>query len=288
MSGDRAPADLGSKLRQARELRGLSIAQISTSTKISVSLLEALERNDGARLPGGIFSRAFVRSFAAEVGLDPDAAVEQFAAQSHKESVTVRRPSAGRAEDNDAFESNRQIASTCVRLTAVSVAVAAIIIYFGATGRRPNPAGSDPTTRDAAAQASRGRLPGDSLGHPDAVATTSPSGGDAAGRIVSPATSGEPVSSGIPYDAPVVVSLLATRACRISVTIDGRRQDNQQLQAGERRIIEVRHDLLLTSDDAGAITMTLNGEEARPLGGQGQSVTARLTPGNFRDYLPTR
>jgi hypothetical protein len=72
------------------------------------------------------------------------------------------------------------------------------------------------------------------------------------------------------------------------VTIDGRQQDNQQFQAGERRIIEVRRDLLLTSDDAGAISMTLNGEEARPLGGQGQSVTARLNPGNFKDYLPTR
>ena len=65
--------DFGGKLRQARERRGISLRQIAASTKISAAALEALERNDISRLPGGIFSRAFVRSYAAEVGLDPDA-----------------------------------------------------------------------------------------------------------------------------------------------------------------------------------------------------------------------
>ena len=59
---DRASGDFGSRLRAARERRGVSLRQIATATKISVSALEALERNDLSRLPGGIFSRAFVRS----------------------------------------------------------------------------------------------------------------------------------------------------------------------------------------------------------------------------------
>ena len=41
-----------------------------------MSALEALERNDISRLPGGIFSRAFVRSYAIEVGLDPEATIQ--------------------------------------------------------------------------------------------------------------------------------------------------------------------------------------------------------------------
>ena len=65
--------DFGGKLRQAREGRGVSLSQIAAATKISVVSLEALERNDLSRLPGGIFSRAFVQSYAQEVGLDPDA-----------------------------------------------------------------------------------------------------------------------------------------------------------------------------------------------------------------------
>ena len=64
--------DFGGKLREAREGRGISLRQIATSTKISVAALEALERNDVSKLPGGVFSRAFVRSYASEVGLDPD------------------------------------------------------------------------------------------------------------------------------------------------------------------------------------------------------------------------
>ena len=70
--------DFGGKLRQARERRGISLRQIAGSTKISAAALEALERNDISKLPGGIFSRAFVRSYALEVGLDPDETVREF------------------------------------------------------------------------------------------------------------------------------------------------------------------------------------------------------------------
>ena len=70
--------DFGGKLRQARERRGISLRQIATSTKIGVAALEALERNDISKLPGGIFSRGFVRSYAVEVGLDPEETVREF------------------------------------------------------------------------------------------------------------------------------------------------------------------------------------------------------------------
>ena len=58
--------DFGGKLRQARERRGISLRQIAASTKISAAALEALESNDISKLPGGIFSRAFVRSYASK------------------------------------------------------------------------------------------------------------------------------------------------------------------------------------------------------------------------------
>ena len=69
MPAEGPPGDLGKKLREARERRGLSLRHIANSTKIAVSILDALERNDISRLPGGIFGRSFVRSFATEVGL---------------------------------------------------------------------------------------------------------------------------------------------------------------------------------------------------------------------------
>src|ERR671911_1276605 len=77
--------DFGGKLRQARERRGVSLRQIAASTKIAVAALEALERNDVSKLPGGIFSRAFVRSYAIEVGLDPEQTVAEFLQRFHAE-----------------------------------------------------------------------------------------------------------------------------------------------------------------------------------------------------------
>jgi cytoskeletal protein RodZ len=74
-------SDFGARIRHAREQRGMSLRQIADATKISVRALEALERNDFSRLPGGIFSRAFVRSYAVEIGADPDLAVRDFLLQ---------------------------------------------------------------------------------------------------------------------------------------------------------------------------------------------------------------
>src|SRR5919206_5131652 len=90
--GEHPVIDFGTKMKRAREARGVSLRQIATATKISVAALEALERNDISRLPGGIFSRAFVRSYAIEVGVDPEQTVREFLAQFPHDSVTAGSP----------------------------------------------------------------------------------------------------------------------------------------------------------------------------------------------------
>jgi cytoskeletal protein RodZ len=67
MAAPRTPGGFGSRLRDAREGKGITLRQIANATKISMRALEALERNDISRLPGGIFTRAFVRSYALVV-----------------------------------------------------------------------------------------------------------------------------------------------------------------------------------------------------------------------------
>src|SRR5579862_1382756 len=123
----RADGDFGSRMRQTREQRGVSLRQIANATKISVSFLEALERNDIARLPGGIFSRAFVRSYAVEVGLDPEETIRDFIGQFPHNSVTAGHPTAEQTEDQEAAESNRRMATTFLRLALVSVPIAAVV-----------------------------------------------------------------------------------------------------------------------------------------------------------------
>src|SRR5262245_685872 len=98
MTPDRTSGDFGAKPREARERRGITLRQIAVATKISASALDALERNDISRLPGGIFSRAFVRSYANEVGLDPEQAVQDFIAAFPQDSVKAGHPRSDRIE----------------------------------------------------------------------------------------------------------------------------------------------------------------------------------------------
>jgi hypothetical protein len=146
MPSERPPGNLGKKLREAREHRGVSLRQIANSTKIAVSILDALERNDISRLPGGIFGRAFVRSFATEVGLDPEATIREFIAQFPQDSVTVGHPPSDRTGDDEALESDRRMASTFLRLVGLSIPIAIAVVYFSTSGRRAPSAVEQPAT----------------------------------------------------------------------------------------------------------------------------------------------
>lgn len=131
MPVERKGGDFGARLREARERKGVSLRQIADTTRISVRVLEALERNDISRLPGGIFSRSFVRSYAVEVGLDPEAVVDDFVRQFPHDSVTAGHSTARGGEDTDAFDNDRRMAWTIIRLLAISVPIAFVLLYFG-------------------------------------------------------------------------------------------------------------------------------------------------------------
>ena len=72
------PESFGARLRQRREKQQIALTTIAEQTKIKLSLLEALERDDLSRWPEGIFRRAFVRAYAHAIGLEPDVVVREF------------------------------------------------------------------------------------------------------------------------------------------------------------------------------------------------------------------
>jgi cytoskeletal protein RodZ len=117
--------DFGSRMRHVREQRGISLRQVAQTTKLSVSALEALERNDVARLPGGLFSRAFVRSYAAEIGADPEETVREFLSQFPHESVTSGGPSAPTHGQSPA----RRVMARAMMIAA-TIAVVVLVILF--------------------------------------------------------------------------------------------------------------------------------------------------------------
>jgi len=118
-------SDFGSRMRHVREQRGVSLRQIAHSTKLSVSALEALERNDISRLPGGLFSRAFVRSYAVEIGADPEETVRDFLAQFPHESVAGTSPSVLAVGPSR----SRQLVARAMMIAA-TIAVLVVVILF--------------------------------------------------------------------------------------------------------------------------------------------------------------
>ncbi len=76
---DKMSLTLGEKLRQAREERGISLSDVAEQTRISGQYIESIENDDYRSLPGGIFNKGFVKSFAKYVGLDEQEALQDYA-----------------------------------------------------------------------------------------------------------------------------------------------------------------------------------------------------------------
>lgn len=70
---------LGEKLRHAREERAHTIAEVAEQTRISSLYLQAIENDDYRILPGGIFNKGFVKSYAKFVGVNEQEALADYA-----------------------------------------------------------------------------------------------------------------------------------------------------------------------------------------------------------------
>jgi len=71
-------ATFGETLKRERELREISLREISDATKINVRYLEALEQNRFDALPGGLFNKGFIRAYATYIGVDGEAMVNSY------------------------------------------------------------------------------------------------------------------------------------------------------------------------------------------------------------------
>jgi len=69
----------GEHLKREREMRGVSLEEISAATRIAPRFLAALESEQWELLPGGVFNRGFIRSVARYLGLDEDSLVAEYA-----------------------------------------------------------------------------------------------------------------------------------------------------------------------------------------------------------------
>lgn len=73
-----ARGKFGEHLKRERELREVSLDELSKATRISNRFLQALENEDWGKLPGGVFGHGFVRSIARYLGLSEEALLGEY------------------------------------------------------------------------------------------------------------------------------------------------------------------------------------------------------------------
>jgi cytoskeleton protein RodZ len=267
---DQPVTAFGVRLQQAREARGVSLAHVATVTKISVRALEAVERNDYSRLPGGIFTRSFVRAYAAEVGLDPDVAVRAFLAQCPADIAAVPTDSPDAIDGPTTERWHHRFPWRRIAAFVLLVLIAAAGGYTFAQ-RLWAPATGSETRIGPAADRS----------------VVVPAADPAVARGTDAPPEGPVMTAGTETTG-LTILLAPSASCQVSIGVDGRRASSHRFLAGEHATIRAEREVLVTIGDAAAMTVTINGQRARLLGRAGEVVTARIAPETLQYYLPSR
>jgi cytoskeleton protein RodZ len=82
-------------LATVRRNRGITLQQISESTKIGVRSLEAIEVGDFRKLPGGIYTTSYIRQYARAIDYDEDTLLEYYRRQMSAEPGPARTAQSG-------------------------------------------------------------------------------------------------------------------------------------------------------------------------------------------------
>lgn len=81
---------VGTDLRRARTRREIELPEVEAATRIRVRFLEAIEREEWDALPGGVYTRGFIRAYGSYLGMDGDRL-----ARDYREQVEGAREGAG-------------------------------------------------------------------------------------------------------------------------------------------------------------------------------------------------
>jgi len=255
----------GENLKREREMRGVSLDEISSATRIGTRFLEALENEQWDRLPGGVFNRGFVRAVARFLGLDEESLVAEYAlATSDRPEVAVwTRASTSQSTGRG-------------RLLWLLVLLAVVLAAGGWFGWH----------HYVAARAARGL----SLGGPRTSA------GQSSPPAAVPQVPQPPMSTGAPVPAPMPatpdqasprmtpaelaaleLTVAAGKTTVVSVVADGKGVFNAKMSAGQNQRFRAQERFEISARDSSALLLELNGQTMAPIGPPGRPGKVTLT-----------
>jgi cytoskeleton protein RodZ len=248
-----ARGNFGERLKRERELREVTLEEITAATRIGPRFLEALENEDWNHLPGGVFNRGFVRSVARYLGLDEESLLGEYDL-AHGAPVTP----VNRQEDRIPSRS---------KWIPVALALGALFLLAGLV------LGGIHAWRYFAARRAVKQSLESSLPSPPRPAETSTASPPVA--FVSQPNPAD-VPSSMVIESPLDLFVSASAATRLRVLADGDLLADTELHAGENRHVADKDLFVVTAADSGALLLELNGQARPPLGTPGAYGTISL------------
>lgn len=149
------PDGVGAKLREARNRRGIELAEVEAATKIQVRFLQALEDEEWDLLPGAFYARSFLRAYAAHLGLDVARLAEEYeqargSIGSPEPSPIELLPSQRAGSPHRRGLSPRLLAGAALLALAAALVTIGLFTLSGGTTRSPGPVRQGDGTRPGA------------------------------------------------------------------------------------------------------------------------------------------
>jgi cytoskeleton protein RodZ len=254
-----ARGNFGERLKRERELREVTLEEITSATRIGPRFLEALENEDWEKLPGGVFNRGFVRSIARYLGLDEEALLGDYVM-----AVGAQVPV---AEENHEEKKSPQSRWKPALVTLLLLALLFGAVYGGIMAWKYYAAHR--TVKQAPAGTETSRAP---VSEP--ISAVLPAAEERAARNPSlPAGS----ASG-----PLDLRVTARAATHLLVLADGRVAFYDEVHAGQDLRFSADDGFEVTAADSGAVLLELNAQAMPPLGPPGSSGTIKLSHDDLR------
>jgi len=261
----------GDRLRREREMRGITLDEITESTKISRRHLEALESEHFDQLPGGVFNKGFVRAYARFLGLDEDQAVADYSAASNEQP-----------EPEDKFpleiheQPNRELnprSSHLPLVFAIAALVGVLVGYGFWLKSRPHTNESAAGNAQQAPPAAVATAPPARIPDPTPVAESTPPATEApAAALPSQPAQVAPEKLAKP-EKVFVVQVKAKEDSWVSIVADGKSVMERVLSADKKKKIKAGKTLVLRTGNAGGIEVTFNGVSLGSLGNENEPRT---------------
>ncbi|TBR58695.1 helix-turn-helix domain-containing protein [Westiellopsis prolifica IICB1] len=271
--------EIGAYLRQIREEKSVRIEQITAQTLIRQAFLEALEEGRYEDLPEPIFVQGFIRRYGDALGLDGVALAKNFA-------INFFLLDSG--NDGKKAQKSSSIHIPLAVPYVVLLTLASFILFFRLNPKTP----ADSVAQNQKSQASPqttlsttvAASPTLSPFTTPATATPSPAASLAASPTLSPFTTPTTTtplpetSPSTPPASPVEVTLELQGESWIRVKADGKTMFEGTLNKGDRKTWTANKQLTVRSGNAGAVLVSANNSEQKPLGGLGKAKTVTFTP----------